>query len=503
MGASDGQIRQEIGTLFEHWAHEKALSVEELGANGSNRRYFRVGSSTRSCIAAYNGDVRENRAFITYSREMCRRGLRVPEVYAVNTAQTVYLQTDLGDTTLYDCLRSKKQRGGGFDAEMLELYKRVLDDLVVIQTSMRDIDFTVAYPRSDFDRQSMMWDLQYFKYFYLKLVHQPFDEQLLEDDFGCLVDYLLQEDCGYFMYRDFQSRNIMLVPSTGNTGGKDSSLFSAAPYYIDFQGGRRGAAQYDVASLLYSAKSDIPEALRLQLLDYYVESMSRRVAAMPESARPRFDAEQFRNHFFGYVLVRVLQAMGAYGYRGYFERKDYFLQSIPLALANLRLLVSSHWPPVELPHLKEVLTRLAESTPAEFALPSLPSDRLTVTVSSFSYKKGLPEDKSGNGGGFIFDCRALPNPGRYPEFRTSTGRDANVIAFLKAEKAVDSFLDHVAVLVSQSVECYMERHFSHLAVSFGCTGGQHRSVYCAEWMADYLRKHYDCDVMLCHREQNF
>lgn len=486
MYARDAGVTDALSRLFEAWSGVPVVTVSELGANGSNRRYFRMKGGDKVCIAAYNEDVRENQAFVHYSRQMRARRLPVPEVYAVSDDGRFYLQQDLGDETLYGHLYGKRRQGGGFDEEMLHLYRRVLDDLVEFQTRCRDLDFGYAYPRSDFDRQSMQWDLQYFKYYSLKLMHIPFDEQLLETDFDRLTDYLLQEDCRYFMYRDFNPRNIMLV---------ENEL-----YYIDYQGGRRGAAQYDVASLLYSAKSDLPEVLRRDLFDYYLQSLSQAVARMPQEVRPRFEPDTFRQRFYGYVLIRILQALGAYGYRGYFERKDYFLQSIPLALANLRRIVEDYWPPVEIPHLRQVLQKLTDRSLSHPATTA--TDGLTVTVMSFSYKKGLPSDDSGNGGGFVFDCRALPNPGRYEQYKTLTGRDSAVIQFLEGDAAVEGFLSHAAALVRQSVTQYNERHFSHLLVSFGCTGGQHRSVYCAERMAALLRKDGTCQVRLVHREQD-
>ncbi|MBR1793356.1 MAG: phosphotransferase [Bacteroidales bacterium] len=470
-----------LKSLFESWANEPCTEQMALSANGSNRRYFRLRGSSRQCVAAINDDVRENQAFIYLSQFFISRQLPVPEVFMVSHDGTAYLQQDLGDTTLYDFAYDKKRQGLGFDAELVQLYKQVLNDLIRFQTLGEGLDYKFCYPRGNFDRQSMQWDLNYFKYYFLKLAHIPFDEQLLEDDFQNFMDYLLQEDCSYFMYRDFQSRNIMLQP--------DRSLF-----YIDFQGGRRGAAQYDVASLIYSAKSDIPEPIRQELLSHYVSNMAPHLQAHGVSEA------DFRTRFYGYVLLRIMQAMGAYGYRGYYERKDYFLKSIPLAVANLRRVVESHSLPVSLPHLFSVWRAIIDS-PVASAYTDSTSGRLMVTVNSFSYKQGLPQDLSGNGGGYVFDCRALPNPGRYPEYRCYTGRDLPVRQFLQQEPAVLQFLDHAQRLVFQSIDKYMERQFSHLMISFGCTGGQHRSVYCAEQMAERIRKAFDCDVSLHHIEQ--
>ena len=470
-------VEDTLKSLFEQWSGECVDMMLALSANGSNRRYWRMKGATQSCIAAYNADVAENEAFYYYSQALRARGARVPEVYAISNDRTLYLQQDLGDTTLYGLLYDKKRQGGGFDGEMLGLYRGVLADLVQMQVAGRDMDFGYAYPRSDFDIQSIEWDLNYFKYYFLKLRYIPFNEELLERDFRTFAHYLTEGDCDYFMYRDFQSRNIMLVE------GK--------PYYIDYQGGRKGAAQYDAASLLYSAKSDLPEAVRQELLTHYIGCMAQ---------MRQIDRDGFRQRFYGYVLVRIMQALGAYGYRGYFERKNYFLESIPLAIGNLKRVVESYPLPIEIPHLRGVWQRIVESE--EAARPSTTATGLTVTVTSFSYKKGLPQDTSGNGGGYVFDCRALPNPGRYPEYRCYTGMDRPVIDFLEGDKEVEQFLQSVRQLVGASIKKYQERNFTSLTVGFGCTGGQHRSVYCAERLAKWILDNFDCQVDIKHREQS-
>ena len=481
---------QLLQQLFEQWAGEACTECLALGANGSNRRYYRLCGATRRCIGTIGDDLRENEAFIACTRHFMAKGIAVPQLYAVSDDHRRYLQQDLGDQSLYGLLLDKRRQGRGFDAEMLALYRQALADLAAIQQAGADLDFSVAYPRPAFDRQSILWDLNYFKYFFLKLSHIDFDEQLLEDDFHHLADFLLEADCDYFLYRDFNPRNIMV---------------SERLYYIDYQGGRRGAAQYDVASLLYSAKSDLPEPLRLELLNHYLAVRGIN----------GYDKRQWMSHFWGYVLVRILQTLGAYGYRGLYERKPYFIESIPLALNNLRSLLENHPIPIALlPELNHALQSVVESgmwnvegqnssllTP--HSSPLTPHSSLTVTVLSFSYKQGLPEDPSGNGGGFIFDCRALPNPGRYAEYKAITGRDRPVIEFLQKEPAVDQFLGHAKALVGQSVEKYIERRFTHLQVAFGCTGGQHRSVYCAEQVARWLSETYPaCTVSLRHREQD-
>ena len=510
---------EQLKALFRQWAGEPCTQCLALGANGSSRRYFRMVGDTRRCIGAIASDVRENEAFFAYLRHLHARRIRVPELYAVHDDRRRYLQQDLGDLSLYGLLYEKKQKGGGFDAEMLALYRQALADLHDIQVAGRDMDFSVAYPRPAFDSRSILWDLNYFKYNYLKLQHIPFDEDRLEDDFQHLAGRLLSADTNYFLYRDFNPRNIMVVENsklkienslTHNNNSQFSILLPASQalstaekksnpaknsqlFYIDYQGGRRGAAQYDVASLLFSAKSDLPQALRNELLQHYVSLHG--------------DAH-FMDHFWHYVLLRILQTLGAYGYRGLFERKPYFIESIPLAHNNLRRLVEDH-PDLlaDLPELQSIVHRLGAMTPNSnpqppTSNPQTDDSQLTVSVMSFSFKQGLPDDPSGNGGGHIFDCRALPNPGRYPEYKAYTGKDAPVIEFLRDKQPVAIFLDHALAIVSQSVDKYLERHFSHLSVSFGCTGGQHRSVYCAEQLAAALRSRYpDVNVLLHHREQ--
>ena len=338
----------------------------------------------------------------------------------------------------------------------------------------RVVDFRLAYPRAAFDEQSMLWDLNYFKYHFLKLAHVPFNEQRLEDDFHRLIAHLLSADTGYFLYRDFQSRNILLR--------------DGAPWFVDYQGGRRGAAQYDVASLLYDAKADVPEEVRERLLEGYLAGFTRLAGT---------DRSRFLETYRGHVLVRIVQAMGAYGYRGFFERKVRFLESVPYAARNVAGLLRAGLP-VRLPELEAVLRRVV----AEWAgrpSPVEPPRGLTVHVTSFSYRDGAPPDETGHGGGHVFDCRWLPNPGRLAEFSGLTGRDPPVARFLEAIPETEEFWRHVVALVDAHVANFRERNFTDLSVAFGCTGGQHRSVYFAERLAAHVReRHPGVTVHLRH-----
>ncbi|MCQ2235877.1 MAG: phosphotransferase [Bacteroidales bacterium] len=461
-------------SLFEKTTGQKSSSIALLPQSGSNRKYYRIiGDKGLSLIGVYSTNRTENNTFLSFSRAMRESGLKVPQICAEDLDNNIYLQEDLGDTSLYQHILDIREKDGAFTSELEELYKRVLDDLKVFQQkAAKVVDFSLCYPRAAFDERSMNWDLQYFKYYFLKLAKIPFNEELLEKDFDVLKDYLLRQPLDVFLYRDFQSRNIML---------RGDSL---EPWYIDYQGGRRGAKHYDVASLLFDAKADIPADTRTRLAEYFFAD----------------EAKEQLPVFHAFVLIRIMQAMGAYGYRGFFERKEHFLQSIPYALCNIKYLLSNNLlPNIDIPHLRGVLEAL-ESSPVIQSIINPAKPKLHVYVSSFSYKRVIPNTY--NGGGHTFDCRALPNPGRYAEYKQSTGKDADVIAFFdNYQDEMQKFLNAAKTIVSMSVENYMERGFDSLMVSFGCTGGQHRSVYCAENMGRWLKDTYDIDVTVRHIEQ--
>ena len=475
-------MQQIFERLFEEHFGKPPLVVLPLEGDGSSRSMYRViGDQYETAIAVAGPDREENRAFLSYTRDFRSIGLPVPEVYGADEEAGVYLEEDLGDTTLFEALAYARQReGGDFPASMVPVYRRVLEVLPRFQVEGgRVVDYSVSYPRAAFDRQSILWDLNYFKYHFLKLAHVPFNEGRLERDFKRLTTFLLGADLRHFLYRDFQSRNIML---------RDRG----EPWFIDYQGGRRGALQYDVASLLYDPKAAIPEGLREELLDHYLDSLERYLPV---------ERETFRQHFRGYVFVRIMQAMGAYGYRGFFERKTRFLQSVPPAIRNIERLMETGFLPVDLPELRGVFESIIESRALRKTPVKVPPG-LTVSVGSFSYKYGYPEDSSGHGGGFVFDCRALHNPGRYAEYAGLCGCDAPVAEFLEEVPEVEEFWKHVRGIVDMQVRTYLTRGFTALSVWFGCTGGQHRSVYFAERLTKHLRKKYpQVNVVLAHREE--
>ncbi len=474
-------MHEPIRRMFERHFGTPPSSLVEIGADGSNRTYFRlIGPAMQKAVGGYGPDAEENRAFFSYSRTLREAGFAVPELFDVDEGAGVWLSEDLGDTTLFDALSQARNREeGDFPASMVPVYQRVLRELPRIQIEGgKRIDFNVAYPRSAFDKQSIRWDLNYFKYHFLKLAHIPFNEQKLEQDFGTLIWFLLQADASHFLYRDFQSRNIMLC--------------EGEPFFIDYQGGRRGALHYDVASLLYDAKAGIPEPLRDELLEHYLDALEDLVGTV--------DRETFRERYRGYVIVRVLQALGAYGYRGFYERKARFLQSVPYAARNLRTLLERGLP-LALPELETVFGRIVEGWAEKESEEDEPG--LTVRITSFSYKGGYPQDSGGHGGGFVFDCRAIPNPGREERYRTQSGLDAPVIEFLEAREEAHSFWRGVRQLVEAQVDEYLRRDFGSLTVSFGCTGGQHRSVFMSERLAAHLREVFpQVAVKVEHRERN-
>jgi len=463
--------------LFERHFHSAVERVQPLQGQlgGSGRSIIRLTSGKNSAIGIVYGVREENAAFLEFSRHFRKHGLPVPEIYAEDLSQGAYLEEDFGDTTLFEFL-SKNRAGDNIAAVAINAYRDVAAVLPRFQVEAGlDLNYKVCYPRGSFDRQSIAWDLNYFKYYFLRLAGIPFNEQALEDDFERLTEFLLSADQDYFLYRDFQSRNIMLR--------------EGRPFFLDYQGGRKGALQYDVASLLYDAKADLPPELRQKLLDHYLDKLGGFI---------RLDRDAFMRHYYAYVYVRIMQALGAYGFRGFYERKAHFLQSVPYALKNLRWLLHHVTLPVALPTLMDAFHSMLRSE----KLLGLASDaeNLVVRVFSFSFHRGLPKDETGNGGGFIFDGRSLPNPGREERFKVLTGKDAPVIDYLNQQESVHQFLASVMSLVDASVSSYQRRGFKNLMVSFGCTGGQHRSVYLAEQLAKRLHGRNGVEVVVQHRE---
>ena len=463
--------------LFEAHFHSPAQQAQPLQGElgGSGRKIIRLSNERATAIGILYSVREENRAFLEFSKHFRKLNLPVPQIYGEDLDHGAYLEEDLGDTTLFQFL-SKNRHGEQIAAPVAEAYRQVVEVLPRFQVvAGRDLDYSLCYPISSFDRQSVAWDLNYFKYYFLRLAGVSFNEQALENDFSRLSDFLMSAGRDYFMYRDFQSRNIMLR--------------EGQPFFVDYQGGRKGALQYDIASLLFDAKADLPPELREDLLNHYLEALGHYV---------KIDREAFMRHYHAYVYVRLMQAMGAYGFRGFYERKTHFLQSVPYALKNLRWLLHHAELPIALPALMAAFRDLLASP--KFQSPANEAESLAIRIFSFSFHREAPKDETGHGGGFVFDGRGLPNPGREERFRALTGKDAPVIEYLNQQESVHQFLAGVMSLVDVSVASYRKRGFKNLMVSFGCTGGQHRSVFLAEQLARHFRAMNGVEVAVRHIE---
>ena len=474
-------ILMQLEDLFERYTGIRPESSQLLAGSGSNRRYFRLSGGGLSLIGAEGTSSEENGTFIYLASHFRKKGISVPEVYAVSDDGMEYLQEDLGDLSLFDAV-SHGRESGRYSDEERSLLLNAISFLPDIQfRGAEGLDFSRCTPEPEFNRRLVMADLNYFKYCFLKTTGLEFNEASLEKDFESLASSLLSEGFSSFMYRDFQARNVML---------KDG-----VPYFIDFQGGRKGPGYYDVASFVWQARAGYPDDFRQELVDAYVDALTRYV---------KVDRRHFDDKLMLFVLFRTLQVLGAYGFRGNFERKEHFLKSIPFAVANLRTVVDHV--PADCQYLAALLKDLVQLPRFSLTQPSgrhpWPcAESLEVLVTSFSFKKGIPDDPSGNGGGYVFDCRALPNPGKIEFYRSYTGMDKEVVDFFSDKPQVPDFLSAAYRLADAHLERFLERGFTHMMISFGCTGGQHRSVYCAEKMASHLKEKYGVKVRLLHREQ--
>ncbi len=472
-----------LQNIFERTFDRHAESISPLPRSGSYREYFRIYSGDFTAIGVYNSDRKENEAFLEFTKHFLRQGLNVPAVHAEDLDHNVYLLSDLGDLTLFSYLVDNKDNGD-FPDPVFNVFEKIVEALPYFQIKGNEgLNYSVCYPRGKFDRQSMLWDLSYFKYYFLKLAKIPFDEQMLEDDFSLFTDHLLSENNDFFMYRDFQSSNIMI---------KDDEL-----YFIDYQGGRKGALQYDLASLLFDAKADIPFGKREHLLDHYIESL--------KIWYPLED-KKFRDYYYDFALIRLLQAMGAFGFRGFYEKKPQFLKSIPFAIKTMDYLLEHYIREKKYPYLFKVLKNMIVSPELQqFTGGEDSRDRLLVEINSFSYRRGIPVDLSENGGGFVFDCRGIENPGRREEFKDLNGMDPEVVDFFRKNTEADTFVNDSFRIIDHTIKEYIRRKYTRLMVNFGCTGGQHRSIYCAEQVRNLLEKTYRdrIEIIINHREQEF
>ncbi|MGN6617753.1 MAG: RapZ C-terminal domain-containing protein, partial [Ilyomonas sp.] len=466
------QVTEEIARLFFSFSNSVANRIEQLPQSGSDRIYFRIYSSSETYIATYNLNVKENNTFIHFSKHFKNKRLPVPTIYAVNENKTIYIQEDLGTESLLNKLEQE-----GYSEHVYELFKKSITALANIQIKGHEgLNYDWCLTAKEFGKQAILSDLLYCKYYFLDTLKLPYDKQAMLDDFETLSSYLTETDYKFFMFRDFQSRNIIV---------KNDEV-----HFIDYQGGMQGALQYDVASLLWQARADLSDEWKNSLLEFYMDKAD-------ELLDEKIDRDIFRNQYCGYVLIRLLQVLGAYGFRGFFERKAHFLVSIPLALKNLKWFLKNMKIGIELPEFTKVLNAIVEDEMIHRFEPLQANEQtpLIVKINSFSYKKdGIPKDESGNGGGFVFDCRGMLNPGRYREYKTLTGNDKEVKDFLEQRTKMNEFLNSVYNLIDISVADYIERGFDSLMICFGCTGGQHRSVYAAEQTARHLRNKYKVKV---------
>ena len=470
------KIIEDITKLFQQHNNEPIVAIEKLPQAGSERHYYRIRTKGTSFIATYGTNIKENEAFIYFSDHFSRKQLATAEVFSINTEKNIYIQEDFGDVSLLDALEQK-----GYTTEIYSLYKKSLEQLALLQVKGHEgLDYTKCLTNASFGKQAIMADLLYFKYYFLDTLRKPYDKQKLIDDFEALSNYLSHTEYKYFMFRDFQSRNILVK--------NDSSI-----HFIDYQGGMQGAPQYDVASLLWQAKANLPDDWKQGLLEDYINSFEK-IIDQP------VDRDVFRSQYNGYVLIRLLQVLGAYGFRGLFERKAHFLTSIPLALQNLKWFINNQSIGIAVPEFKKVLELcISDEVIAEFT-PIKATDKtaLVVTINSFSYKKGIPTDESENGGGFVFDMRGILNPGRFEEYKKLSGLDKSVKDFLEQQTEMPVFLNAVYSIIDISVSEYIKRDFASLHVNFGCTGGQHRSVYATEALARHLRNKFNVKIQLAH-----
>lgn len=502
---------EKLLALYQSWRGESPLKIDSLPGAGSNRSYYRItGTDGRTVIGVVGTSRDENHAFIYLTHHFNTRMLPVPEILAVSDDEVRYLQTDLGSTSLFDALRGGREAGGRYTQKERQLLVETIRELPNVQMrGARGLDWSQCYPQPEFNVESVLFDLNYFKYCFLKATELDFHELKLEADFRMFAKDLTAEPSESFLYRDFQARNVML-DADGH------------PHFIDYQGGRKGPYYYDLASFLWQASAKYPAKLRRELIYEYYESL-KNYTEVPT-------VRHFAYRLGLFVLFRTLQVLGAYGFRGYFERKKHFLDSIPAAMDNLReLLKLRHMYPY--PYLMDMLQRLTElprftridsvattrsdgyKTSPVNVYPAHPQDGpatfsrydgrgpLVVRVFSFSYRKGIPEDESGNGGGYVFDCRSTHNPGRYEPYKKLTGLDEPVIRFLEDDGEILTFLDSVYKLADAHVHRYIQRGFTSLMFSFGCTGGQHRSVYSAQHLAEHIHDKFGIEVHVCHREQ--
>ena len=473
--------KNSIENLFATFNSAKIISIEKLPKSGGDRIYFRIKTDQQNYIATYNINLKENNTFLYFSKHFKNIDAPVPQIKATNIEGTIYIQEDLGTDCLLDILETN-----GYTENTKSLYKKTLKALALLQIKGNEgLNYNECITSKEFGKQAILSDLLYFKYYFLDTLKIPYDKEKLGDDFEALSSYLNHADYKFFMFRDFQSRNVMIK--------------NGDPYFIDYQGGMKGALQYDVASLLWQAKASLSDEWKEELLQYYIDCIEAEM-------HTKVDRQRFVSQYNGYVLIRLLQVLGAYGFRGLFERKAHFLTSIPLALKNLKAFLLDNKMGISVPEFDRILCLIVDDEIVNRFEPIKATEEtpLVVNIKSFSFlKSGYPKNVSDNGGGFVFDCRGILNPGRVEAHKKETGRDKPVQDYLADKTRMEEFLAGVFSTVDISVEDYIKRNFEVLEVNFGCTGGQHRSVYAADALARHLKNKYGVKTVVKHIEQNF
>jgi len=473
-------IVEAIQELYTNWKGEPPVSIDVLPQSGSERRYFRLHGPAGTVIGTFGANIKENETFIYYSNHFRQYKLAVPQILALSETKEYYLQEDFGDVSLLN-----KLEAGGFTGDVYNLFKKSLAALADLQVKGdKNLDYTKTLTNKEFGKEAIMADLLYFKYYFLDALRKPYDKQKLINDFEAVSNYLTHTEFKYFMFRDFQSRNIMVQ--------EDGSV-----HFIDYQGGMKGAPQYDVASMIWQARANLPDDWKNKLLEDYMDAFEQLINVP-------LDRGVFKSQYNGYVLIRLLQVLGAYGFRGLFERKAQFLTSIPLALRNLKEFFENQSLGISVPEFRKVLDLCVADEVIQHFTPTQATEQtpLVVKISSFSYRKNIPPDETGNGGGFVFDCRGILNPGRIQSMKTQTGRDKEVKDYLEQQTKMIDFLNSIFDIVDITVEEYIKRDFASLMVSFGCTGGQHRSVYAADALARHLKNKFKVKIELKHHVQD-
>ncbi len=468
-----------INNLYKTIHNTDWDDISKIPQSGGDRVYYRIVQGGNSWIATYNLNIRENETFIEFSNHFYAKGLPVPQILAVNESKSIYIQSDLGNISLLDILEKE-----GKTEHVYSLFQKCLSALAKLQIQGgAGLDYNYCLTSKEFGKHAILTDLLYYKYYFLDALQYPYDKQGLINEFELLSDQLASKDLNHFLFRDFQSRNIIVS--------------NDEVYFIDFQGGMQGGLSYDVASLLWQAKAELSNEWKQKLVDYYIDEVQKLLPT-------KMDEALFRKQYNGFVLLRLLQVLGAYGFRGLFERKAHFLTSIPLGLNNLKSFLAVSPISNDTPVFASILNWMVSDEVIQRFTPPVANEHtpLVVTINSFSYKKGLPKDETENGGGFIFDMRGILNPGRFDDYKKLAGIHKPVQDFLEQKTKMNTFLNSVWDLIDITIENYLERGFESLQINFGCTGGQHRSVFAAEQTARHLRNKYKVKVVLEHTNKD-